>query len=135
MSWDPFWSLLGGSWGVLGSSGKSSGGPTVSLGVSWGSLGWPLRLLEGLLAVLGVSRKSLGLSWKRFWGVRAAKRYQHDAKMDIQSSTALKKARFPFYECTGLFGHSFSLFFFRSVFCFMCEGFLMIFRCAFGCIL
>ena len=72
------------------------------LGVSWGSLGWPLRLLEGLLAVLGVSRKSLGLSWERFLSVGAAKQYQHDAKMDIQSSTALKKARFPFYECTGL---------------------------------
>ena len=71
------------------------------LGVSWGSLGWPLRLLEGLLAVLGVSRESLGVTWWRFWGVRAAKRYQHDAKMDIQSSTALKKARFPFYACTG----------------------------------
>ena len=72
------------------------------LGVSWGSLGWPLRVLEGLLAVLGVPRKSFGMSWGRFWGVRAAKRYQHDAKMDIQSSTALKKARFPLYECTGL---------------------------------
>ena len=72
------------------------------LGVSWGSLGWPLRLLEGLLALLGASRTSRGLSWGRFWSVRAAKRYQHDAKMDIQSSTALKKARFPFYECTGL---------------------------------
>ena len=71
------------------------------LGVSWGSLGWPLRLLEGLLAVLGVSGQSFGVSWGRFWGVRAAKRYQHDAKMDIQSSTALKKARFPFYVCTG----------------------------------
>ena len=66
------------------------------LGVSWGSLGWPLRLLEGLLAVLGVSSKSLWVSWGRFWGVGAPKRYQHDAKMDIQSSTALKKARFPF---------------------------------------
>ena len=81
------------------------------LGVSWGSLGWPLRLMEGLLAVLGVSRKSLGLSWGRFWGVRAAKRYQHDAKMDIQSSTALKKARFPFYVCTGLCRGAFLLLF------------------------
>ena len=34
------------------------------------------------MAVLGVSRESLGVSWGRFWGVRAAKRYQHDAKMD-----------------------------------------------------
>ena len=66
------------------------------LGVSWGSLGWPLRLLEGLLAILGVSRESFGVSWGRFWGAQVAKRYEHDAKMDMQSSTALKKARFPF---------------------------------------
>ena len=80
--WGPLECLLGVSWG--------------SLGVSWGSLGWPLRLLEGLLAVLGVSRESFGVSWGRFWGAQAAKRYQHDAKMDVQSPTALKKARFPF---------------------------------------
>ena len=80
---------------------RSIGVSWESLGVSWVSLGWPLRLLEGLLAVLGVSRESFGVSWGRFWGARAAKRYQHDAKMDIQSSTALKKARFPFYVCTG----------------------------------
>ena len=96
------------------------------LGVSWGSLGWPLRLLEGLLAVLGVSRKSLGLSWERFWGVRAAKRYQHDAKMDIQSPTALKKARFPFYVCTGFRGFIFRSFFrsfFSVCFCDVLDGF------------
>ena len=101
MFWGPFGRLLGRSWGALGLLSDHWGRLGISW-VSWGSLGWPLRLLEGLLAVLGVSRESLGVSWVRFWGIRAAKRYQHDAKMGIQSPTALKKARFPFYECTGL---------------------------------
>ena len=67
------WSLLGVSWGVVG--------------VSWVAFASP----GGSLGGLGVARGSLGLSWGRFWGVRAAKRYQHDAKMDMQSPTALKK--------------------------------------------
>ena len=90
MSWKPFGRLLGGSWG----SWQSIGISWESFGVSWGPLGWPLRLLEGVLVVLGVS-------WERFWDVGRPKRYHHDGKMDVQSSTALKKARFPFYVCTG----------------------------------
>ena len=87
------WGLLGVSWG--------------DLGVSWVAFASP----GGSLGVLGVSRKSFGVAWVRFWGAQAAKRYQHDAKMDIQSSTALKKARFPFYECTGFWGPLFSIIF------------------------
>ena len=101
MFWEPFGRLLGGSWGALGSP---KGSPVSPLGSLGSLLVCPGRLLGGLcvsLAVLGVSRESFGVSWGCFWGAQAAKRYQHDAKMDIQSSTALKKARFPFYECTG----------------------------------
>ena len=104
MSWKPFWGLLGGSW----VSWQSIGISWESFGVSWGPLGRPLRLLEGVLVVLGVS-------WGRFWGVGAPKRYQHDAKMDIQSSTALKKARFPFL-CVHRFGQ-------RPVFGAICSTF------------
>ena len=102
MFWEPFGRLLGSSWGAWGSPRGSPGSPLGSLGsllgFSWVAFASPGGSLGGSRGLQEVSWAVLG----QFLGVGAAKRYQHDAKMDIQSSTALKKARFPFYECTGL---------------------------------
>ena len=102
---------LGGSWGAWGSPRGSPGSPLGSLGSLLG-FSWVAFASPG--GSLGASRGLQDVSWAvlgAVWSVRAAKRYQHDAKMDIQSSTALKKARFPFYVCTGLAQGQFLLLF------------------------